>query len=216
MTMACREHRVNSRLLRQVDLYALLGAVVCFVLIIAEGPWWTLNGEGNNNLLSIQVSPYYIHTAATGVPSTAGFAGPLGFATRILLILGFVSLAIASARPNAWWRDMMVYFGLSSLAELVLSFLLMLHAAEATFLGAYGIPPPLTGTGQLSGSIIGLDLSGHLQPLVTAGFSLPLYLGLASCSLVGFSLVARARHGERKMRGLGAIFTSSPEHQRAE
>ena len=210
--MAHSQGRSSPRTPQSADPYALFGAIVCFVLILADDPWWTVSGLSSSNLLSIQVSPYYLHTTATGIASTASFAGPLGFATRILLIIGFVSLAAASIRPNAWWRDMTIYFGLSALAELFLSFLLMLHAAESTFLGAYGSPPPFIGTGQLSGSIIGLDLASHIQPLVTAGFSLPLYLGLASCSLVVFSLVTRARRDNRRMRGVGAIFTSSQEN----
>lgn len=209
--MARGQSRSRLNTSQYADPYALFGAVVCFVLLLAEDPWWTVQGLSGSNLLSIQVSPFYLHMAATGISSTATFSGPLGLATRILLTLGFVSLAAASVRPNAWWRDIMIYFGLSALAELFLSFLLMLHAAEAMFLGAYGSPPPFIGTGQLSGSIVGLDLASHIQPLVTAGFSLPLYLGLASCTLVGFSVLSRARRGNRRSRGVGAIFTSSQE-----
>jgi hypothetical protein len=206
--MASGRRRSLLKILRSPDPYALLGAIVCLVLIVADDPWWTVDGLSTHNLLSIHVSPYYLQTFATGIPSTAWFAEPLGFATRIFLILGFVSLAAASVRPNAWWRDMTFYFGLSALAELFFSFLLMLHAAETTFLGAYGSPPPFIGTGQLYGSIVGLDLAGHIQPLVTAGFRLPLYLGFVCCSLLGFSIVTRTRRDNRKMRGVGAIFTS--------
>ncbi|HET7404938.1 MAG TPA: hypothetical protein VFJ63_02375 [Candidatus Bathyarchaeia archaeon] len=209
--MARGQSRSRLNILQYADPYALFGAVVCFVLLLAEDPWWTVDGLSSGNLLSFQVSPYYLRTAATGISSTASFSGPLGFATRILLILGFVSLAAASVRPNAWWRDIMVYFGLSALVELFLSFLLMLHAAEVMFLGAYGSSPPFIGTGQLSGSIVGLDLASHVQPLVTAGFSLPLYLGLASCTLVGFSVLSRARRGNRRSKGVGAIFSYGQE-----
>ena len=209
--MASRQGPSRLNILRSADPYSFLGAIVCFVLILADDPWWTVNGLSSSSLLSIQVSPYYLQTSATGIPSTVWFAGPLGFATRIFLVLGFVSLATASVRPNAWWRDLTFYFGMSALAELFLSFMLMLHAAESTFLGAYGSPPPFIGTGQLSGSMVGLDLASHFQPLVTAGFNLPLYFGVASCSLVGFSVVARARRGNRKMGGVGSIFTSGQE-----
>ena len=182
--------------------------MVSLVLVLVNDPWWSVHGAADNNLFSIQVSPYYLNTLATGVDQTVPFAGSLGFATRILLVMGFLSLFSAGLRPSSWWHDLASYFGMSALAEMFLSFLLMLHAAETTFLGAYGSLPSFSGTGQLSGSIIGLDLAYHIQPLVTAEFSLPLYLGLVCISFSGLGVVARAKRKKNEMMGVEAIFTA--------
>lgn len=192
----------------------LFGSLVSLVLVLVDGPWWSVRGTADNNLFSIQVSPYYLKTFATGIDQTVPFAGLLGLATRIVLMVGFFSLFSASLRPNAWWHDFASYVGMSALAELFLSFFLMLHAAETTLLGAYGSLPPFSGTGQLSGSIIGLDLAYHFQPLVTAEFSLPIYLGLVCIGLSGLGFIARLKRMKNAMRGVEAIFTSRVDEPR--
>jgi len=203
--MAAKSGRVRQSLQR-IDIYTLFGSIISLILVLVNDPWWTLQGTANNNLFQVQVSPYYLKTIATGITQTLPFAGPLGLATRTILAIGFLSLALASIRPNAWYHDLAYYLGLSALAELFLSFMLMLHAAETTFLGAFGSIPPFSGTSQLSESVIGLDLTSYVHPLVTAGFNLPLYLGLVSCGFVVSSLVARSRR-EKKMKGVSAIFS---------
>jgi hypothetical protein len=127
--------------------------------------------------------------------------------------MAFVALAASSVRPDAWWRELAVYFSLSALAELYLSFLLMYHAAETTLLATYGILPPYSGTSHLPISIVGLDLNNYSQPLVTAGFDLPFYLGFLSPGLVGSSLIMQHLRGRQKRapRGVEAIFTQDPE-----
>src|SRR5260370_37857750 len=111
----------------------LLGALFALFLALASEPWWTLSGTTNTKLLSIQVSPFYLHINAVGLPSTSAFANGLGSFNRILLFFGFLALASASIRPTAWVRHLAGYLGLSCLAELYFSFLIM------RFLGAAGI-----------------------------------------------------------------------------
>jgi hypothetical protein len=151
---------------------------------LASEPWWTLTGTQNTKLLNIQVSPFYLHINAIGLPTTSSFANTLGSFTRILLFFGFVALVAASIRPTAWWRNLAVYFGLASLAELYFSFLMMYYWAESAFVIAYGIVPPYSGTTILPGRILGLDLNYYSGPLVTAAFAVPFYLGFFSFSLV--------------------------------
>jgi hypothetical protein len=158
----------------------------------------------------MEVSPYYFQTIATGISSGAPFVASLGSLTRLLLILGFVALAASSIRPNAWWRELAVFFSLSALAELYLSFLLMYHAAETTLLGTYGILPPYSGTSHLPTAIIGLDLNTYVNPLVSAGFNFPFYLGFLSLSLVGASQILKSLRRRRELaaqKGVAAIFT---------
>jgi hypothetical protein len=206
-------HSVNDSigLLRRLDLFVLLGAVVTLFLALASGPWWTLNGATNMKLFSIQVSPFYLHINAVGLPATSSFANSLGSLTRILIFIGFLALAAASIRPTAWWRNFAVYFGLSSLAELYFSFLMMYYWAESAFVVAYGVVPPYSGTSSLPGRFLGLDLTYYSTPLVTAGFAIPFYLGFIGFSLVMGRGVIRSIH-ERALRVLASLLPGGGIH----
>src|SRR5438093_12196992 len=177
-------------LLRQVDLLVLLGALLALFVALGSEPWWTLTGTTTSNLLTVQVSPFYLHINAIGLPFTTALANNLGIFTRLLLILGSLALFTGSIQPTAWWRNLAVYFGLSSLVELYLSFVLIYYWAETAIVQAYGIVPPYYGTASLQGSILGLDLKYYSAPLVTASFYFPYYLGFLSLGLVlGRSLI---------------------------
>src|SRR5437016_11139023 len=128
--------------LRQVDLLVLIGALVALFVALGSEPWWTLTGTTTSNLLSVQVSPFYLHINALGLPPTVSGANNLGSFTRVLLILGSLALFPASIQPTSWWRNLAVYFGLSSLAELYLSFILIYYWTETAIVQAYGIVPP--------------------------------------------------------------------------
>src|SRR6266581_710686 len=64
--------------LRQVDLLVLFGALVALFVALGSEPWWTLTGTATNSLLSVQVSPFYLHINALGLPSTVSAANNLG------------------------------------------------------------------------------------------------------------------------------------------
>jgi len=197
------------RLARQVDFLTLSGAIVAVFLAPTGQPWWSITGATTSKLLTIQISPYYLQANATGFPG-ASFTGALGSFTGLLLFLAVFALSASSFHRGAWWSKMTTYFGLCVLSELYLSFLLMYHAAETALLGMYGILPPSSGTMHLPAMIIGLDMNSYLSPLVTAGFSLPFYLGFLSLGLVGGSLILenlRTRK-DRPQKGVAAVFTS--------
>jgi hypothetical protein len=201
-------------LLRRIDVFALLGAVVALFLGPANGPWWTVSGAENSRLLSIQVSPFYLQADATGLSTSTFFSVPLGSFTSILLIISLIALGASSFHPGTWWGKLAVYFGLCSMTELYLSFLLMYHGALTMLLGVYGILPPYFGTNQLLTNIVGLDLNNHHDPSVTASFGLPFYLGFLSIGLIATSLMVNDIAEKRKThekRGVGAIFTTGSE-----
>jgi hypothetical protein len=198
------------RLGQQIDPLILTSAAVSFFLAIDGDPWWKVAGANSDKLLSVQVSPYYLQTMAAGIAPVVPFLGSLGSLTRVLLILGFVALIATGIRTYAWWRELAVYFSLSALSELYLSFLLMYHAAETALLGTYGILPPYSGISHLPTSIMGLDLNTYANPLVSAAFNLPFYLGFLSLGLVGTSQILRSRRRRRELtaqKGVAAIFT---------
>jgi hypothetical protein len=164
----------------------------------------------------MQVSPYYFQTTAIGLSRSAPFADLLGSFTRLLLILGLLGLAVSSVRPMAWWRDLAVYLGLCSLAELYLSFFLMYQAAQTSLLGAYGILPPylLSGASSLPTRVIGLDLNTYANPAVIGGFGLPFYVGFLGLALLGGRLVVSVFQDRKRRplrKGVAAIFTSESD-----
>jgi len=201
-------------LLRQIDVLALLGAIVALFLGPTSGPWWTITGAITSKLLTVQVSPFYLQTDATGLSPTIFFSVPLGSFTSLLFILSLIALGASSIHRGTWWNKLAVYFSLCSMTELYLSFLLMYHGALTMLLGAYGILPPYSGTSHLLANIVGLDLNSHPNPLVTASFSLPFYLGFLSIGLITTSLIVNnsvLTRKTRERRGVGAIFTTDSE-----
>ncbi len=180
------------RLGKQIDPLILTGAAVAFLLVIDGDPWWKIDGASSNKILTVQVSPYYFLTIATGISPVIPYLGSLGSLTRVLSILGFVALVATGIRSNAWWRELAVYFSLSALSELYLSFLLMYHYSETLLLGNYGIVLPSSGISRLPAVLVGLDLNSYANPLVRAGFNLPFYLGFVSLGLVGAVRSSRA------------------------
>ena len=197
------------RLARRIDLLTLSGAIITVFLAPTGQAWWSMTGATTSKLLTIQVSPYFLEANAIGF-SGASFTGALGSFTSLLLFLAVFALSASSFHRGAWWSKITAYFGLCVLSELYLSFLLMYHAAETALLGMYGILPPFSGTTHLPALIIGLDTKGYVQPLVTAGFSLPFYLSFLSLGLVGGSLILenlRTKREKPPQRGVAAVFT---------
>src|SRR5438477_3821563 len=207
-------HRRELRLIRRIDVLALLGAIVALFLGPASGPWWSVTGATTSKLLTVQVSPFYLQADATGFSPSTFFSVPLGSLTSLLLTLSLIALGASSFHPGTWWSKLAVYFSLCSMTELYLSFLLMYHGALTMLLGAYGILPPYLGTSHLLANIVGLDLNSHPNQLVIAGFRLPFYLGFLSIGLITTSLIVSNIVGKREkrdQRGVAAIFTTDSE-----
>lgn len=187
----------------------ILSAVVTLFIAASSDPWWTVTGANGSRLLSLEVSPFFLHASATGLSATVGFTEFLGPLTRIMLVISFALLGMTSLSPLAWWRRIAIYFSISTFLELYLSFLLSYHAAETLLLGAYGVLPPYSGTSTLPTVITGLDLKTYVTPWVTAGFGLPFYIGFAGLGFLSASVILK-RRGELKAappRGVEAIFT---------
>jgi len=141
--------------------------------------------------LSIQVSPFYLQIAATGISASAPFASALGALTRVLLILCSMILFASSLRPTAWWRPIATWLGLASLTELFFSLFLLVHAGQAALLTAYGANPPTSGTILYPARVLGTDLNTYQTPSLTASFNLDFYLGLLSLTVVGTSTILK-------------------------
>ena len=194
----------------RIDPLILTSAAVSLFLAINGDPWWKLAGADSSKLLTVQVSPYYLQTLATGIAPATSFLESLGSLTRVLLILGFIAMVATGIRSDALWQELSVYFSLSALSTLYLSFLLMYHYTETVFLGSYGIVLPSSGISRLPTVFIGLDLKNYASPLVSAGFNLPFYLGFLSLSLIGASQILKSLQQKRELtaqKGVAAIFT---------
>ncbi len=155
-------------------------------------------------MLSIQVSPFYLQIAATGIPATSPFASILGALTRILLILCSIALLASSLRPTAWWRPLATWLGLASLTELFFSLLLFVHVGQTALLTAYGANPPTSGTISYPARILGTDLNTYQRPSLAASFNLDFYLGLLSLTIVGVSTILKMLQ-ERGLLAASAI-----------
>jgi hypothetical protein len=141
--------------------------------------------------LSIQVSPFYLQIAATGITTTTPFASILGALTRVLLILCSLALLASSLRPTAWWRPLATWLSLASLTELFFSLFLLVHTGQTALLTAYGTSPPTSGTISYPARIVGTDLNTYLNPSLVATFNLDFYLGLLSLTIVGASTLLK-------------------------
>ncbi len=130
------------------------------------------------------------------------------------MILGFIALAAASIRPRAWWRQLAVYTGLTSLAEVYLSFLLMYHVVQNALLSQYNVLPVYTGTSVLRATIIGLDLGYYSNPLVTASLGPVFYLGFLSFGLVEGRMILKTLQHMGSLSTLGGglrgVYMSPP------
>jgi hypothetical protein len=201
----------RTGLFGRFDFLTMLGAVVTLFVALGAEPWWSLNGTVTSKLFSIQISPFFVHIDAIGLPATVPYANALGSLTRTFLLLGFITLFAASIRPTAWWRNLAVYFGLSSLAELYLSFLLMFYWAETAFVNTYGIIPPFYGTTTLPVNVLGLDLTYYASPLVTASFNIPYYIGFVSVGFILGKTLIKVLH-ERAFQVLAALLPGGRIH----
>src|SRR5436309_14139752 len=117
---------------KRTDPLTLLGAVVSLFLVISNDPWWSIRGANGNNLLTMQVSPFYFHATATGLSTTAPFVEFLGPLTRILLILALVALGMSTLSDSTCCRELAVYFVVTALIEGYSRFHLIYPAAEPT------------------------------------------------------------------------------------
>src|SRR5437667_5682250 len=133
---------------------ALLGAIVALFLGPESRACWSGTGATTSKLLSVHVSPFYLHADAPGFSPSTFFSVPLGSLTSLLLLLSMIALGASSFHPGAWWNKLAVYFSLCSMTELYLSFLLMYHGALTMLLGAYGILPPYSGTSHLPANVV--------------------------------------------------------------
>src|SRR5712691_11123756 len=121
-------------MLQRIDLPTFIAGLVAGFLALSNEPWWALTCPTNSHVLSIQVSPFYLQIAATGIPATTPLASVLGALTRILLILSSLALLASSLRPTVWWRPLAVWLSLASLTELFFSLLLFVHAGQTALL----------------------------------------------------------------------------------
>src|SRR5207245_5036250 len=181
----------DQKLLQRIDLPIFIGGLVAGFLALGSEPWWTLTSPTNGHVLSIQVSPFYLQIAATGIPTTIPLASILGALTRILLILSSLALLASSLRPTVWWRPLATWLSLASLAELFFSLFLLVHVGQTALLTVYGMNPPTSGTILYPARMVGIDLNTYLNPSLAATFSLDFYLGLLSLTIVGASTLLK-------------------------
>lgn len=204
----------------KVDLISIAAALVMGFIALGSEPWWLLRGTTTSQLLEIRVSPFNAILDGIALPSTIPLGNLIGAITRLLLLNASILLGLSAFRPNSWWRKTVQWLTISTLAEVFLSFSLLLHASRIAMFNVYGTETPIYGTQTLYGNILGLDLANYTNPSLTASFAFPFYLGIASLAIVGSTQLLRAiRHPEEVLaaselvRGAKEVHLTPPYSQ---
>ncbi len=179
----------EKKLFQRIDIPSLASSIIIGFLALGTEPWWTLKGATSDQILNVEVSPFYVLITGAGLPTTLPSSFLIGALTRVLLAAASLLLGISAFLPKAWWRKLSIWFSLSSLTTAYLGFTLLLHATRIALLSAYGAEPPVLGTATLPGIILGIDLAIYASPTVTAAFTLPFYLGLSSAIIAGLGRI---------------------------
>ncbi len=171
---------------KKIDLPLFLAGVITGILSLSNDAWWTLHGNGSNQIILFKVSPFYMETFATGLPLTTQAAIVLGAATRVLVGIAALLLIVTSVKRSVWWRSIAQWYNVSVLVEMFLSFTILLNIARQEALFYYGVNLPVSGALTLPFTVLGLDLAYYTNPTVTAGFSFVFYAGFMAVGLVSF------------------------------
>src|SRR5215470_16889092 len=63
--------QADSRpLYRKIDVPLFLAGVITGILALSNDAWWTLRGNGSNQIILFRISPFYMETNAIGLPAT--------------------------------------------------------------------------------------------------------------------------------------------------
>src|SRR5467141_4959331 len=147
-------------------------------------PWWTLQGEGSSQIITLRVSPFYMETYATGLGVTTPAAVAIGVLTRTLVGIASLLLIISSIKPTVWWNNLAQWFNITAAVQMFLSLAILINTARQEILAEYGILLPLYGRTRFPANVLGLDLRFYPSPIVTAGFNPLFYAGVFCVGLV--------------------------------
>lgn len=171
-------------LYRKINIPRFLAGVIAGILSLSMDPWWTLQGEGSNQIITLRVSPFFVETYATGLgPTTSGVVA-LGVLTRILVGIASLLIIVSSVKRTVWWNNLAQWFNITAFVEMFLSLAMLINTARQEILAEYGILLPLYGRTRFPANVLGLDLRFYPSPVVTAGFSPLFYAGVFCVGLV--------------------------------
>src|SRR5437870_12852593 len=145
-------------------------------------PWWTLQGEGSSQIITLRVSPFYMETYATGLGVTTPAAVAIGVLTRTLVGIASLLLIISSIKPTVWWRNLAQWFNITAVVQMFLSLAILINTARQEILAVYGISLPLYGRVRFRTNVLGFDLRFYPLPVAPAGYRGLFY---AACFCLG-------------------------------
>ena len=187
-------------LYRKINIQIFFAGVIAGILAISMDPWWTLQGEGSSQIITLRVSPFYMETYATGLGVTTPAAVAIGVLTRTLVGIASLLLIISSIKPTVWWRNLAQWFNITAAVQMFLSLAILINTARQEILAEYGISLPLYGRVRFPTNVLGLDLRFYPSPVVTAGFSGLFYAGVFCLGLVTMERLMSLRSIEELFR----------------
>jgi hypothetical protein len=156
-------------------------------------PWWTLQGEGSSQIITLRVSPFYMETYATGLGVTTPAAIAIGVLTRILVGIASLLLIISSVKPTVWWRNLAQWFNITAVVQMFLSLAILINTARQELLAEYGVVLPLYGRMRFPGNVLGMDLRLYQSPMASAGFGVLFYAGVFCVCIVAMERLMSLR-----------------------
>src|SRR5207245_8679338 len=108
-------------LYRKINIQIFFAGVIAGILAISMDPWWTLQGEGSSQIITLRVSPFYMETYATGLGVTTPAAVAIGFLTRALVGIASLLLIISSIKATVWWSHLADWLNITDGVEMYLS-----------------------------------------------------------------------------------------------
>jgi hypothetical protein len=190
----------NQPFYHKVSIPTFLAGIIAGILALGKDPWWTLQGAGSSQIITLHVSPFYLETYATGLEATTSAAMAIGVLTRVLVGIASLLLIISSIKPTAWWRNLAQWFNITALTQMFLSLAILINTARQEILAEYGTSLPLYGQVRFPANVLGLDLRFYPSPVITAVFGPLFYAGVFCLGLVAAERLASLRSIEELFR----------------
>jgi hypothetical protein len=174
----------DPRFYHKVNIQTFLAGIIAGILALSKDPWWTLQGEGSSQIITLRISPFYMETYATGLGVTTSAAVAIGALTRFLVGVTSLLLIISSVKTTVWWRNLAQWFNITAVVQMFLSLAILINTARQELLAEYGVMLPLSGRARFPANVLGLDLRLYQSPMMSAGFGALFYAGVFCLFLV--------------------------------
>ncbi len=176
---------------KRINWFGLAAGIITIIVLAVSlfVPWWQLTI--GDKLMQVNASPMNTNFGLLDLHFTV----PLLWAWNLVTVLIFVSAGVAmlfySIFPTKSYAKEILGFAYKKPLYILLSFFLGL-IVMVFIAGALGFSVPVVGTSNIAIPSTFIPTGLSISALVSAGFQLPFYLGIAAAAL---SIAARLYHG---------------------